>query len=383
MPGRAVRRAHGAATDGEAVKAQALNHRPPLGTWMIALGCLLLAAVAPTVQAQTAAPAAPHVQACVVLPEDAARLACYDAVHKRAAPAPEAAPSPLPAASAAGLPAAPRPEPVGESVLDDRWDLDGRRSRELFVPRPYKPVYLLPATWTDRVNQTPSSPSPERTVTDALGLRALEAKYQISFKAKLWENVLGSPAALWGAYTQSSRWQLYNGAVSRPFRETNYEPELMFGWPLKLPLAGWQLRQLGVSINHQSNGRSLPLSRSWNRITAEARLERGEWTAELRPWWRVREDLNRDDNPDIADYAGRAELLLTRQWGSHVLALQLRHSLRGGKRSRGSGQLEWSVPLDGALKAYVQWFNGYGESLIDYNLSQNKFGIGIALVGWR
>ncbi|MDO9091109.1 MAG: phospholipase A [Rubrivivax sp.] len=347
---------------------------------MFVLSCLLLV---PAVHAQTPATAGTDVPACVALQNDTARLACYDAVHRRAAPALDSAPSTLPAASAATPPAVPQSDPAPASVLDERWDLDGRRRGDLFVPRPYKPVYLLPATWTDRVNQTPSSPSPERTVTDSLGLRSLEAKYQISFKAKLWENVLGTPAAVWGAYTQSSRWQLYNGAVSRPFRETNYEPELMFGWPLKLPLAGWQLRQLGVSINHQSNGRSLPLSRSWNRITAEARLERGEWTAELRPWWRISEDLNRDDNPDIADYAGRAELLLTRQWGSHVLALQLRHSLRGGKRSRGSGQLEWSVPLDGALKAYVQWFNGYGESLVDYNLSQNKVGIGISLVGWR
>ena len=61
----------------------------------------------------------------------------------------------------------------------------------------------------------------------------------------------------------------------------------------------------------------------------------------------------------------------------------MRHSLRGGDRSHGSAQLEWSYPLDGALHLYTQWFTGYGESLIDYNHRQNKLGVGISIVDWR
>lgn len=309
---------------------------------------------------------------------DAARLACYDRVHGRPAAAPAAAASATDAAAPA-----PSSVPTSTSVFDDRWDLDGRRPGELFVPRPYKPVYLMPGTWTDRVNRAPSSPAPGHSVSSPLDLRSAEAKYQISFKSKVWENVLGTPGTLWAAYTQSSRWQVYSSSASRPFRETNYEPEILFGWPLQAEWMGWRLRHGAVSLNHQSNGRTLPLSRSWNRIVGELRFERGDWTAELRPWWRIDEDASDDDNADIEDYVGRAELLLTRQWGEHVVALQLRHSLRGGDRSRGSGQVEWAFPLDGALRGYLQWFSGYGESLIDYNLRQNKLGIGILIVGWR
>ncbi|WP_295640088.1 phospholipase A [uncultured Methylibium sp.] len=326
-----------------------------------------------------AAGAEADVSACLATADPMARLACYDRVHGRV--------DVPPAAARAAAAAAPTPDPLAvppqTSVFDDRWDLDGRRRGELFVPRPYKPVYLLPATWTDRVNRTPSSPAPDHGVPFPLDLRSVEAKYQISFKSKLWEHVLGSPGTLWAGYTQSSRWQVYSSSVSRPFRETNYEPEIMFGWPLEAQLLGWRLRQASLSLNHQSNGRTLPLSRSWNRIVGELRFERGDWTAELRPWWRLREDASDDDNPDIEDYVGRAELLLTRQWGEHVVALQLRHSLRGGDRSRGSGQIEWAFPVDGALRGYLQWFSGYGESLIDYNLRQNKLGLGILIVGWR
>ena len=332
-----------------------------------------------------AAQAPPDATACVQLDDPAARLACYDRVHQRAAPAPAAA-APAPTAPEMAAPTA-VDTPLSDSMFDERWDLDGRRRGALFEPRAYKPVYLLPVTWTDRVNTTPTSPTPDNRVLEPLDLRATEVKYQVSFKAKLAERIFGERGSLWAGYTQSSRWQVYAGTASRPFRETNYEPEVMFGWPLQQQLGGWHVRHLLVSLNHQSNGRSLPLSRSWNRVIATLQAERGDWTAEFRPWLRLREEPGDDDNPDIEDHVGRAELQLTRRWRigerTHIAGLQLRHSLRGGDRSRGSAQLEWEFPIDGALRAHLQWFSGYGESLIDYNLRQNKLGLGISIVGWR
>jgi phospholipase A1/A2 len=313
---------------------------------------------------------------CVELADDATRLACYDRVHGRA---PRAADIPAGPAAAASAAAAATDPP---SRLDARWDLDGTPG-VLFAPRAYKPVYLLPATWTDQVNQRPSSPSPDHTVPTDLALRPVEAKYQLSLKAKLVQNLFGNGSSLWGGYTQSSRWQVYDGATSRPFRETNYEPELMLVWPLRGEWAGWQLRMASLSINHQSNGRSLPLSRSWNRLIGGLAAERGDWVLEFRPWMRIREKSTDDDNPDLVDYVGRAELLISRYAGEHGLTLQLRHSLRGGKSSRGSGQLDWVFPMKGALHGYLQIFGGYGESLVDYNLRQTKIGLGVTIAGWR
>jgi phospholipase A1 len=315
---------------------------------------------------------------CVRIDDDAARLVCYDRAHKR---------DPVPAGVSKpdAAPASPKPPPssAAPSLFDDRWDLDGRRKGELFFPRAYKPVYVLPFTWTDHVNDLPSSPSPPNTVSTPLVLRPIEVKYQLSLKAKLWEDLLGTPLRIWGGYTQSSRWQVYNGKESRPFRETNYEPEIIFAWPLDYSLWGWRLRQLSVAANHQSNGRELPLSRSWNRVIGEAALEHGNWTMQVRPWVRLNESAEDDDNPDISDHIGRGELLFTGKLGQNVMALTLRHSLRSGDRSRGSAQLEWSFPIDGALHAYAQWFSGYGESLIDYNHKQNKIGFGVSIVEWR
>jgi phospholipase A1 len=339
---------------------------------LLAAACLL---AAPVACAQGSA------ADCVAMADDKARLACYDRVHGHAAAQANTVIAPATPMAPASAPAAPPPSDTPR--LARRWDLDGQKGPGLFVPRAYKPVYLLPATWTDRINRRPTSPAPDHSVTDPLELRPVEAKYQLSLKAKLADNLLGTPAALWGGYTQSSRWQLYNGADSRPFRETNYEPEVLVTWPLDYSLAGWRLRLASLSLNHQSNGRSLPLSRSWNRVIGSLAFERGDWVVEVRPWWRIPESRSDDDNPDIGDQLGRAELLFSRFTGDHAFNLQLRHSLRSGRKSSGSAQFEWVFPIDDALHGYVQWFAGKGESLIDYNLKQNRFGFGITIAGWQ
>jgi phospholipase A1 len=170
--------------------------------------------------------AQPDPAECTRIDDDVARLTCYDRAHKREPiPAGVNQPSPPPAPASAPL------RESTASMFDDRWDADGRRRGELFYPRAYKPVYLLPLTWTDSPNTMPTSPAPDLSATTPLAIEPVELKYQISIKAKLWDGILGSPLKLWGAYTQSSRWQIYNGAQSRPFREAGADQPTRDGMP--------------------------------------------------------------------------------------------------------------------------------------------------------
>jgi phospholipase A1 len=243
-------------------------------------------------------------------------------------------------------------------------------------------MYVLPIRWTDSPNQTPTSPSEGRSVAEGQGLQDIEAVFQISLKSKVWETIGGSNVDLWVAYTQQSFWQVYNASLSRPFRETNYEPEVFAIWGFDQPLfLGWRARFMGLGINHQSNGRAEPLSRSWNRVIAQFGFENGDWSLQARPWWRIKEQ-NDDDNPFIERYVGQGELILTRKVGAHIASLQVRHSLRGGDESRGSAQLGWSFPVSSFLKGYLKVFSGYGESLIDYNHRQTTIGFGVSLADW-
>jgi phospholipase A1/A2 len=325
------------------------------------------------------------------------RLDCYDRLAGRVSTAaPVATPAATPATASPAVSSAPSSTVASatssetKSLLTEAWDLDN--SRERFEIRPYKPVYFLPVFHTDRINAVPHSPT--RGYGDNNGTpRKTEAKFQISFKTKIAHDIFGNNGDLWGAYTQSSRWQVYNGASSRPFRETNYEPEAMFVWRTKFDAFGLMTgRYLSIGINHQSNGQSDPLSRSWNRITGAIGLERDRWTLTVRPWWRLPEHGSNDDNPDLADYAGRGELLLTYADNGYVFSADARHSLRGGNRNHGSLRFDLAIPIPGhkqsddqnqGLRLHLQWFTGYAESLIDYNHRANYLGLGVSLKEWH
>jgi phospholipase A1 len=121
----------------------------------------------------------------------------------------------------------------------------------------------------------PTSPNPANALNEPVDVDPAEAKYQISFKTKLWEGLVGRHGDLWLGYTQQSNWQVYNKSFSSPFRETNYEPELMAVFRTNLDAGlGFKVKMLSVGLNHQSNGRGQPLSRSWNRLMLQGGIER-------------------------------------------------------------------------------------------------------------
>mgnify|MGYP001282555143 CR=1 FL=1 len=325
---------------------------------------------------------------CAGIEDADKRLECYDRRFGRDA-APVAAPRPARAAAdvfsnqaVADVNRCDKGPP--SSLLDSRWELDADSAEDPkpapFCIRPYRPIYLMPF-YTTRSNRTPSSPAPENTVTEPEDINRGELKYQISLKTKVLNDLVGNNGDLWMGYTQVSHWQIFNGERSRPFRETNYEPDANLVFRTDYDVFGWKARLLGVGLVHQSNGRSDPLSRSWNRATASIGLERDNWTMTFRPWWRVLE-FGEDNNPDITDYMGRGDVEIVRVVDDSQFALMLRHSLRGGDRSHGAVQFDWAFPLAPPLRGHVQIFNGYGESLIDYNHRAWYAGIGLSLIEW-
>ncbi|MET3008581.1 phospholipase A [Stenotrophomonas koreensis] len=372
-----------------------------------ALASALLCLLARPALASEPAPPSPSAQACVALSSDAARLACYDAALGRMTPDPAAADEAAAQAraqrreeqSSTSAPL-PRGERLREffttdlhasgdeanagkgSLLDSRWELANDSKLGTFQLRAYKPVYLLPAFWSSDPNQLPSSPNPNNTTTTAQAIDNTELKFQLSFKTKVAENVFGDNGDIWMGYTQSSRWQAYNSEVSRPFRETNYEPEVMLAFRNGYSLLGWNGRMTALHLNHQSNGRSDPLSRSWNRVILNVGLDRDNWAVMLRPWYRVPESNSEDNNPDIDDYIGRGDATVVWTRDGHTLSLTGRHSLRGGERSHGSLQVDYGFPLTNLLRGHLQVFSGYGESMIDYNHKSTHVGLGVSLLDW-
>lgn len=357
----------------------------------------------PVVGADSSDPKPASATACVSLTSATERLACYDLVFKASA---EASTDAAPENKSDNVLTEAKPEPttvpaqikqkaedlnlIGKapefnpntSLLDQRWELSPEAKLGTWQIRSYQPVYLLPAYWTSDTNTMPHSPNPLNTVTTEQDLKNTEAKFQLSFKTKALENIIGDNGDVWIGYTQSSRWQVYNEDESRPFRETNYEPEASLIFRTNYNLLGLHGRLLGVTFNHQSNGRSDPLSRSWNRVMLNVGFERDNFALMIRPWYRLEEDEVDDNNPDITDYLGHGDITANYKWKDHNFSLMARHSLKGGDDSHGALQFDWAFPLSGPLRGHLQIFDGYGESLIDYNHKATYVGLGVSLVNW-
>jgi phospholipase A1 len=261
-----------------------------------------------------------------------------------------------------------------ETPLDARIAEEAASANDWFALTPHRPNYLLPLAY----NSSPNVDVYEGEITED-DLDKAEVKFQISLKYKLFDNIYKDNWDVYIAYTNLSYWQAYNSDFSSPFRDTNHEPEAWLQYNTDWELFwGIKCRLLQAGIWHQSNGRAEPLSRSWNRLYLNAVFERGDLAFSIKPWYRIPEDEEDDDNPDIERYLGYGELGAAYKWRGNTFSMMFRNNLRTSG-NKGAIELGWSFPLYRKLKGYVQYFNGYGQSILDYNDAANTIGVGLAL----
>ena len=204
------------------------------------------------------------------------------------------------------------------------------------------------------------------------GHGGLNAKFQLSFRYNpfdLWPFYLG--------YTQTSLWDLHSN--SHPFRDTAYRPALFYVNDHAWSSANGRLRfgwQAG--LEHESNGRDGLDSRSIFTVFVRPQLDwRFSDHVRLTVATKFYDYLDKTDNPDIADYRGHADLqigLLSDDWRFTTLIR------KGTAGSKGSVEVDAVLPLrvtDEILARvgvngvngyfFLQYFNGWGETIIDYN----------------
>lgn len=276
------------------------------------------------------------------------------------------------------------------TYLERKWRLTSGGDWDISDFETYKANYLL-ATYNSNVNDTPTSPS--RPNIGDRNLDNKDVKFQLSLKSEMLNNIplirdlpYVTSSRLWGAYTQQSYWQLFNASTSRPLRENNYEPELILSLGIDNEVDGVKKdyipRMLNLGVVHQSNGRDNPLSRSWNRVYLEGGFELTDRISLLvRPWWRIPENKKDDDNPDIEKYMGYGDMTLRWETESrdNAVSLLLRNNLRSNNKGFAKIDLQKRVFNNPYLKLHLMASTGYGETLLDYNQTQNVLGFGISL----
>lgn len=215
------------------------------------------------------------------------------------------------------------------------------------------------------------------------------ARFQLSFKYRLFDDagvVVGALPFLSGlhiAYTQTSLWDLADN--SKPFRDTSYRPAAFYQWQGGAPVgahAGWTVQ---AGVEHESNGRDGDSSRSINTafVHPDWRFHFGDaWYVGVAP--KLFAYLDKQDNPDIDRYRGHVNLGLLLGQDDGWLFSSI---VRRGKSGYGSVQLDASYPLrkpffaDTGGFVHFQYFNGYGETILDYNLRRTpQFRVGFSIV---
>ena len=212
------------------------------------------------------------------------------------------------------------------------------------------------------------------------------ARFQLSFKYRIFDRQLGWGrdypwlAGLHFAYTQTSIWDL--SETSKPFLDTSYRPSFFWQWR-RGDDKTW-IDALRLGFEHESNGKEGVDSRSINTL-----FVRPEWQTtlgngkqlEFAP--KIYGYLDKTDNPDIEQYRGYVDWAM--RYGDRERSW--RALARVGTASKGSLQLDWfertRVVGAGSVSGYLhlQFFTGYGESLLDYNQrNKSQLRIGFAIV---
>ncbi len=281
--------------------------------------------------------------------------------------------------------APPAPPPLAEggaarSELSRHFDLDKSADNDKFQLMPHHATFVAVHGANDANEASNTSPSSD--------VKHGELEFQISLKTKLIEADSNDQPDLWFAYTQQSHWQIFQ--PSSPFRETNYEPEAF----VIQPTGAWcdwgsvKLELVGLGINHQSNGRGGPQSRSWNRVVGQLGFTiDDDITVMLRPWWRIPESALNDDNPDLSNFMGWGDLVVSRdfhfgQKERLITSFLLRNNLDRSE-IRGAVQLSLAYPIfNDRIALFCRIFGGFGETLIDYDHRQHSIALGISLLDW-
>jgi len=261
-----------------------------------------------------------------------------------------------------------------KSKIVQDLDIDGSSKKTIaqiisssFNLRSYKENYFLPISYRYDSNSVPNGTHEAKD---------FETEFQVSIKYDFSSNLLGL-GEIWSfGYTQRSWWQVY--VESAFFRESNYQPEFFVLIPTYSFMKDKFIKGFKVAFIHQSNGRGGEYERSWNRASFSTFFYTKGLVTELELWYRFR-DKN-DYNPDLLDYIGYGQVRFIFPYKQHLFKLMLRSNI---SKRKSAVEFTYSYPLpgreEGDLFLYFKTFNGYGESLIDYNNDVNKISIGLSI----
>ena len=224
----------------------------------------------------------------------------------------------------------------------------------------YKDNYFI--TGTSIGPQTPS-----RTNSDV--------KFQVSIAQRLTKSTLPFNTDLFLFYSQKCMWNIYEESL--PMRDLNFNPGI--GLAKHLFVKNRYIGKVTLLVEHESNGRDGVDSHSWNKISLACNIFIDpNFMIHGKVWIPIIDGMN---NKDILDYSGIYQTGMTYTTPNKRFGFGLTLIKRRGWRLSYNTIWEFNYRVfkkDNQF-LFVQYYNGYGENLLDYNKFHSRLRVGLVI----
>lgn len=217
------------------------------------------------------------------------------------------------------------------------------------------------------------------TVGTALGSKPTatnsDVKFQISIAQRLTKATLPWNTFLFLMFTQKTMWNVFQDSM--PMRDLNFNPGIGLSKPFfsKDRYVG----KMTLLVEHESNGRDGDESRSWNKVSLSGSvLVSDRLMVHAKYWIPIVDGMN---NKDILRYSGICQHGLEYSTPGRKWIFGATFVKRKGWNMNFNTTLEvsWLVSEKANQYLYVQYYNGYGECLLDYNQFHSRIRVGIVI----
>lgn len=200
-----------------------------------------------------------------------------------------------------------------------------------------------------------------------------DVKFQLSFMFRLTDAVLPWKSYLFLMYTQKTFWNVFQ--YSMPMRDINFNPGI--GWCKPFFNKDRYVGKLTLLIEHESNGRDGDASRSWNKISICGSTLIDEWLMVHAKFWIpfIDEPLNKD----ILKYSGIFQGGVVMNTRNKRWTFGMTWVKRQGFNLNFNSiwEISWKASEKMNLNLYAQYYNGYGENMIDYKSFHSMLRVGL------
>lgn len=253
---------------------------------------------------------------------------------------------------------------AGAQIVTDSLErVDTDSVRRAFDRGPYfglyKDNYFIFGT---SVNHTPT-----KTNTDI--------KFQISIQQRLTRSTLPFGTYLYLFYSQKCWWNVLENSM--PMVDLNFNPGIGLAKPLFVK--NRYVGKVTLMAEHESNGRDGLASRSWNKISLAASIMIDpQVTVHGKVWIPIVDGQN---NRDILDYSGIYQV------GTEFTSRNRRFTASVVLVKRRGWKLNYNTIIELRYRIFrrdnqflfLQFYNGYGECMLDYNQFRSRVRVGIVI----